>query len=125
MTIPTGAAPHPASDISIVHKLYKFYLAFSVAAQSFPKQDRYTVAQRCENLSLEILELAILAHGKEHRSKILILGKMDVKLKLLKYLVRACHDIKAMNEKRYLYFEGMLQEIGRMLGGWIKSTNAK
>lgn len=119
--MPTATLIPAPSETSIVHKIYKFYLAFSSAAETFPKKDRYTIAEKATNLALEILELALLAHSKEKRSKILILAKMDVKLKVLKYLVRGSLDVKAINEKKYLFLEGLLQEIGRMLGGWIKS----
>jgi hypothetical protein len=31
-------------------------------------------------------------------------------------------DIKAIDAKKYIIIEANLDEIGRMLGGWIKST---
>jgi tyrosine-protein phosphatase YwqE len=31
-------------------------------------------------------------------------------------------DIKAIDDKKYILIEANLDEIGRMLGGWIKST---
>jgi hypothetical protein len=88
----------------------------------FPKKDRFTLGQRCENLILEVIELTLLAHSKSQKSsKLLILNKIDIKLKFLKYLIRACMDTKAISDKKYVFFEESLQEIGKMLGGWIKS----
>ena len=109
-------------DISIVHKMYKFYLILNSAVQMFPKKYRYSLGQKLETLLLELIELALLAHSKKQKSsKMLILNKIDVKLKLLKYLIRASLDTKAINDKKYVLLEGRLQEIGRMLGGWIRS----
>ena len=49
------------------------------------------------------------------------LKKADIKLKILKTLIRAVFDVKAIDQKKYLLLQGSLQEIGKMLGGWIKS----
>lgn len=56
-----------------------------------------------------------------NRSKILF--EASASLDLLKILIRAAKDIKALPEKKYLIIETSLQEMGRMLGGWIKSLN--
>jgi hypothetical protein len=110
------------SDISIAHKIYKFYLILSSTIELFPKKDRHTLGLRLSDITLEIIELALLAHSKQQKSsKALILNKIDVKLKLLKYLIRASLDTKATDEKKYIILEEHLQEIGRMLGGWIRS----
>lgn len=52
-----------------------------------------------------------------------LLFQASSKLELLKLLVRLCFEIKAISNKQYLALESSLQEIGKMLGGWIKSVN--
>ena len=47
---------------------------------------------------------------------------MSIKLDLLKVLLRLSKDTQAINDKEYLELQEILAEIGRMLGGWIKST---
>ena len=37
-------------------------------------------------------------------------------------MIRLCFDVKAFDQKKYIHCEESLQEIGKMLGGWIKST---
>ena len=39
---------------------------------------------------------------------------------MLKVFIRLLSDLKILNEKRYIYCQGYIQEIGKMLGGWIK-----
>jgi len=87
-----------------------------------PKKDRYTLGAKCENIILEILELLFLANSKQKASRLLILNKVDVKLKVLKTLIRLCFDVKAIDQKKYILLQERLQEIGKMLGGWIKSS---
>lgn len=89
--------------------------------RTLPKQDRHTLGQKCELLTLEILELFFMAHTK--KNKLLILTSTDIKLRVLKTLVRMMHDVKAIDQKKYILLEARLHEIGRMLGGWIKSLS--
>ncbi|HEY4520291.1 MAG TPA: four helix bundle protein, partial [Candidatus Paceibacterota bacterium] len=106
-------------DIPIIHKLYKFYLDLHKQTLLFPKPDRYTLGQTCERITLEILESLFLANNELNHSKIPALKRADLKLKILKITIRLCYDVKAINLKSYLILESLLQEIQKMLGGWI------
>jgi hypothetical protein len=108
-------------DISIIHKTYEFFVLLYSSTQHFPKKDRYTLGQKCEQLTLEILELLLLtnAAGSERPT---LQKQVDIKLKILKTVIRLALDVRAIDQKRYLALEGKVIEIGRMLGGWIKKT---
>jgi len=36
--------------------------------------------------------------------------------------IRLCKETRVLDNKKYILFEEDVDEIGRMLGGWIKST---
>ena len=44
------------------------------------------------------------------------------KLNFLRVFIRLMSDVKAIDNKKYLSLESNVDEIGRMLGGWIKSS---
>ena len=44
-------------------------------------------------------------------------GKLD----LLKLLIRLCFEIRSIDQKAYITLEEQLQEVGKMLGGWLRS----
>lgn len=46
-----------SSDIPIFTKLYEFYKKLSIIIPSFPKTKRYTLGQKLDNTTLDILEL--------------------------------------------------------------------
>jgi len=50
------------------------------------------------------------------------LEKASIKLNFLRVFLRLCRDVKAIDTKKYIEWEEAIDEIGRMLGGWIKST---
>lgn len=64
----------------------------------------------------------LLAQTKENASKLLILNKTDLKVKTIKLFVRMAYEMKSIDQRKYLLLEERLIEIGKMIGGWIKST---
>lgn len=91
---------------------------------SFPKKDRYTLGQRCELTLLDILQAVIVASNLTKEEKLPTLREGSSKVDLLKVLFRLAKDVRALDNKKYLILEEQLQEIGRMFGGWIKTTNS-
>ncbi len=92
----------------------------SQAITTFPKTKRYTLGQKLDNLTLEILELLFSIPSSQNKTD--TLQKMSIKLDLLKILLRFAKDSQAITDKKYLELQLILQEIGKMLGGWIRST---
>jgi hypothetical protein len=110
---------------SIIQKTYKFYLLLYSCTKTFPKKDRFTLGQKCENLTLEILEILFLANSKRDQEKIPYLKNVDIKLKITQTVIRLARDTDALEEKKYYMLSTSLEELGRMLGGWIKSLMPK
>lgn len=86
-----------------------------------PKKDKYTLGEKTQKTTLDLMELLIEASYVEKTRKTSALDNAAVKLDLLKTLVRLAQDLKALPTNKYLLLEEKLQEVGRMLGGWIKS----
>ena len=89
--------------------------------KSFPRKDKYCLGQKCENLILEILELIVSAIQAYKATKLKFLDTASNKLNTLKFIIRLSKDVKALDSKKYEILQEKLNEIGRMLGGWIKS----
>ena len=109
-------------DIPIFKKTYDLYKIFYGYRNSITKQDRYTVWQRCENVILDILEGILLASQTCKSEKLPILEKASLKLNFLRVFLRLMKEVKTIDNKKYTTLEECIDEIGRMLGGWIKST---
>ncbi len=92
----------------------------SHAITSFPKTKRYTLGQKLDNVTLDIFELLFSIPAS--KDKISTLQQISTKLDLLKILLRLSKDSQSITDKKYLELQAILQEIGKMLGGWIRST---
>lgn len=110
-------------DIPIFTKTYELYKTFYGYLSSFPKKDKYAFGLKCESLLLEVIEGIILAGNQSKHDKLPTLNKVSSKLDVLKVMFRLGKDLKIIDNKKYLILEGIIQEIGRMLGGWIKATS--
>jgi hypothetical protein len=106
-------------DIPIFAKSYEFYKRLTLGIVTFPKTKRYTLGQKLDDITLEIFEHLI---SVPNNNKTETLYKVSNKIDLLKILLRLAKDTLALTNKNYLELQEMLQEIGKMLGGWIRAT---
>lgn len=109
-------------DIPIFKKTYDLYKNFHLLRVKVPKYDRYTIFQRCEGSMLDLLAGILEASQLNKNQKLPVLEKASLKLNFLRVFLRLMKDIKSIDLKTYASFEQNVDEIGRMLGGWIKST---
>ncbi len=109
------------NDAPIIQKVYNFYLKLQPIIEQMPKKDKYITGQKIEQITLDLLEYLISATYTTKEKKSLYLNQAAIKLDLLKLLIRLAKDIKAISLKQYLLLEEILQEIGKMIGGWIRS----
>ena len=113
-----------AERTPIFQEVYKLYISWYVQCQRIPKKDRFTIGQKTENMLLEILVLIVTAyHAKNIEYKRQSLMKANTLLECIKIIIRLAKDVKALEQKWYINFEGRIQEIGKMLGGWIASLS--
>jgi len=54
-----------------------------------------------------------------------LLQKAGIKLDTLKFILQISWEIKALDNKKYIILSEHLNEIGKMLGGWIRGIQNK
>lgn len=108
-------------DIPIFKKSYELYKVFHSVRNAAPKQDRYTIFQKCENAILDVIDGILEASELAKNEKMPALKTTSRKLNLLRVFIRLTKDIRSIKLKDYTLLEKQVDEIGRMLGGWIKS----
>lgn len=109
-------------DIPIFKKVYELYKQFHAIRAKASKQDRHTIFQKSENTLLDLIERILEASQLSKAEKLPALKKASVKLSFVRVFIRLMKDVKSIDLKTYTSLEENVDEIGRMLGGWIKST---
>lgn len=111
------------SEIPAVTKLYDIILWLMPQVEKFPRDLKFTLGDRVISTLLDSLEMIVEAaysRDKQH-----LLRKLNLQLEKLRYLVRLSKDVKAMNIKKYAFISNEIDELGRMVGGWIKAERGK
>ena len=112
-----------AEQIPLFQAVYKLYVAWHLRCETIPKKDRFSIGQKTEKFLLDILTLIVSAYyTKELMYKRKYLAKANTLLECVKITIRLAKDVKVLEQRWYVEYESRLQEIGKMLGGWIKSA---
>lgn len=109
------------NEVPILKKTIDLYKEFYGYLKTFPRKDQYVLGKHCEDGILIFMELILYAAGLKKTKKLKILEEASSKLDTLKVLFRIAWEMQMLDNKKYLSLEGKLQEIGRMIGGWIRS----
>jgi len=107
-----------ASILTATYELLKFMISI---IKNFPRDQKFLIADRMQNMSSDILEIFIEAYYSQAKDKKAKLMQANILLEKLRYYVRLCYELGYYNSIKYGTIMEKLQEIGRMNGGWIKS----
>ena len=107
------------STLQAVPKLYDVIMWLLGRVEKFPRSQKFTLGDRIVNTSLDILDTLIEATYT--RKRLPLLQKANVQLEKLRFLIRLCHDFKLLSSKQYAYISNEINEVGKLIGGWIKS----
>jgi len=116
--------PPPSQfGLSILQKLVSAYKLWHGFLPDIPKDSKYTLGTKIDNCFLEVIENIIKAGYSSKAEKEIFLKRTSAKLDLLKFFLQLIWEIKVLEDKKYIHLSEKLDEIGRMLGGWIKYLN--
>lgn len=110
-------------DLVIFEKAYTFALWITAASLKFPKNQRFTLGQQLCNGAHTVLRGIIRANAA--REKAALLYELSVELDTLRIFVRLAHDLRLLSNKQYLHAAESINELGRLLGGWMKACVPK
>ncbi|MBU3895869.1 four helix bundle protein [Patescibacteria group bacterium] len=117
-----SSKPPPSHfSLSIIQKLTQVYKLWHGYLPDFPKDSRYTLGAKVDSLFLGVIEEIIKASSSDKTEKLIFLKTASVKLDLLKFFLQITWEIESLDNKKYIRLSEKLGEIGKMLGGWIKS----
>lgn len=109
-------------EFKILQKTYDMIIYGNICLKNFPKSERYALAADIKKSMYELLRLLIEANKKYYKKT--TIQQLDVELETLRIYIRLASDPKLMYLplRKYENWAKMLNEIGRMIGGWLKST---
>ena len=119
MTDKTGAS----DSLKILQKIFDMLQYAYPALAQYPKSEKFGIATDIKHIMDEMLELTIEAQKKYFKKT--TLQELDVCIAKLKAYIRLSFILKFLPVKKYEVWSAMVVEIGKMLGGWMKTVNQK
>lgn len=106
---------------TIIAKAHDFLYYMIPQLDKLPRNRKFLLGDRIENHILDLLELYVQALYSPRNKKPEFLKSANLKLEMLRHLIRICFEMKYINIKKYETISKQINEIGAMTGGWIKS----
>lgn len=110
------------ADLPIFVKWMDFVKWLLVTTDKFPKKTRYVFVNRINDLALGVAEGFVEARYSRQKSS--ILARVNLDLEKMRILLRVCYELKFLPHKGYEHAMISINEVGKMLGGWLKSRDA-
>jgi len=105
-------------ELKLYQKSYDFLIWVFAKTEGFPKSKRFSIGQRLENLFLDFIVLVNNLHYiKEKKRKLIKISAIFDEIKLM---LKLCYDTKLISQKSFAFSLGYTEEIGSMIGGFIK-----
>ncbi|MEZ4984594.1 MAG: diversity-generating retroelement protein Avd [Saprospiraceae bacterium] len=106
---------------TIVQKSYDLLKETVLTANGFPRSQKFTLGDRLQNQATDLMDNYIRALYAPREAKRALLDEANIQLEILRHYYRLAYDLGLYNSVRYKHFAEIIQHIGRMTGGWIKS----
>lgn len=108
-------------ELIIIDRMYELTKWFLGHLAKFPRSQRYGLGRQIESRLYSILDGLLRAKygGKEEKRGELHAASLD--LEFLRILVRLADELQLLPHSSYEYAVRELCEIGKMLGGWLRS----
>jgi hypothetical protein len=88
----------------------------------FPRVRRFTLGERLECEVLAVLGL--LVEAAYSRDKEALLAQANVRVEVVRHLWRLAHELQIISTRRYEHGANLLDDLGRQIGGWLKSRRS-
>ena len=107
-------------ELKILQRTYNLILYLYPVLKQFPRSERHTLVVEIKRTLFQMVRL--ITRANKERRKLEWLNQLDAELELLRAQIRLSMELGFLPMRKYENVSKDLAEIGRMLGGWIKSS---
>lgn len=110
--------------LPIIIRTYESYKQITDITMRLPKRWRYGLGVSLEYSILDCLSELIMAKNAPKQLKAVYLIKASSHLEITTLKLRLVLEHNIANETKVFQTQALLAEVGRMLGGWLKSLQS-
>jgi hypothetical protein len=102
--------------------MYRFILWLVPTVEKFPRSQKFLLGDRIQATALDVLERLIEATYTKARRPALLAANLGIEK--LRFLFRLATELRYLDPRRYEHAARTLDEVGRLVGGWLKVEHA-
>ena len=106
-------------ELVVITKAYDLVLWSCHHTGKFPRNHRFVLGERIERNLYDVLEMLIKAKYTRQRDE--LLRQVNLTLEILRFQMRLAKDLQCLKVESYGFAAKALDEIGRLVGGWLKT----
>ena len=103
--------------------MYQFMLWLVPTIDRYPRSQKFVLGDRIEATALDVMDSLVAATYTRGRDG--LLADANLGLERLRYFMRLSFDLRLIDTKRYEHAARSIDDVGRMIGGWLKAHNAR
>ena len=110
-------------ELVVITKMYDLILWSCNHTGKFPRNHRFVLGERIERNLYDLLETLIRAKYSRQRQP--LLEQANLSLEILRFQMRLAKDLQCLKVDSYGFATKAIDEIGKLVGGWLKSGSGK
>ncbi len=111
------------ATLPVINRIYELYKLMVDMNEHLEKRRRYSLGTSLETSVLACLEECVMAKNAPKPMKAAYLIKASAHLETATLKLRLFLELGAANETKIFQAQANAAEIGRMIGGWLRSLN--
>jgi hypothetical protein len=113
------------NQLIIIPKIEKYIEYMLVLILKLPRTEKFNIGNEVKTSMYDMLKNTLLATKIEKSKRLPIYNIIDTQICYQRICIRIMYNQKWIDEKKYKYSNELLSEIGKILGGLIKSLGVK
>src|SRR3954471_22846264 len=101
-------------ELLVITKTYDLIVWSCHHTSRFPRNHRFVLGERLERSLYDLLETLVRARYTRNRQPLLEQANLTLEIRLAR-------DLHCLKTASYLFAARTLDEVGRLVGGWIRS----
>ena len=102
-----------------LEQAYRFVLWLVPTVEKFPRGQKFLLGDRIQATALDVIEHLVEATYTRARAR--LLREANLGIEKLRFMFRLAKDLRHLDPRRYEHAARSLDEVGRLVGGWIKT----
>src|SRR6201988_2346924 len=112
-----------SEELTVITKTYDLILWSCNHTSRFPRNHRFVLGERIERNLYDLLETLVRARYTRNRQG--LLEQANLTLEILRSQMRLAKDLQCLKTNSYAFAAKAIDEIGKLVGGWLKSGGGK